>query len=54
MTLQRKVYQEQALGVVGEFADTSPKRVAAYVLGQMVMSLLKSVVFTHQPQKIMS
>nr|DAQ23652.1 MAG TPA: hypothetical protein [Caudoviricetes sp.] len=32
MTLQRKVYQEQALGVVGEFADTSPKRVAAYVL----------------------
>jgi len=32
MTLQKKVYEKQALGIVGEFADNSPSRVAAYVL----------------------
>lgn len=32
MTLQKKVYQKQSLGVVGEFADSSPKRVSVYVL----------------------
>ena len=32
MTLQKKVYEKQATGVVGDFADNSPKRVAAYVV----------------------
>ena len=32
MTLQKKVYQQQAIGVIGELADTSSKCVAPYVL----------------------
>ncbi len=32
MTLQKKVYEKQALGIVGEFADNSPSRTAAYIM----------------------
>jgi len=32
MTLQKKVYEKQAAGVIGEFADNSPKRVAPYIV----------------------
>lgn len=32
MTLQKKVYEKQALGIVGEFADNSPARTASYIL----------------------
>lgn len=32
MTLQNKVYEKQAIGVVGELADTSPVRATSYVL----------------------
>lgn len=30
MTLQTQVYQQQSRGIVGEFADNSPRRVAPY------------------------
>lgn len=32
MTLQKTVYTQQAIGVIGDFADDSPKRVAPYNL----------------------
>ena len=32
MTLQKKVYQQQTIGVIGELADTSSKCVTPYVL----------------------
>lgn len=32
MTLQKQVYEKQAAGVIGELADTSPKRVAPYIV----------------------
>ncbi len=32
MTLQKQVYEKQAAGVIGELADTSPKRIAPYIV----------------------